>query len=27
MYPFQACEAPIGYVNNRDDLDDSNPST
>ncbi len=27
MYPFQSCEAPIGYVNNRDDPDDSNPST
>jgi chitinase len=27
MYPFQSCEAPIGYVNNRDDLDDSDPST
>ena len=27
MYPFQSCEAPVGYVTNRDDLDDSNPST
>ena len=27
MHPFQSCEAPMGYVNNRDDLDDSNPST
>ncbi len=27
MYPFQSCEAPTGYVNNRDDLDDTNPST
>lgn len=27
MHPIQSCEAPLGYVNNRDDLDDSNPST
>ena len=27
MHPIQACEAPVGYVNNRDDLDDSDPST
>jgi GH18 family chitinase len=27
MFPLQSCEAPVGYVNNKDDLDDSNPST
>jgi len=27
MYPLQSCEAPVGYVDNRDDLDDTNPST
>ena len=27
MHPFQSCEAPVGYVNNRDDFDDSDPST
>lgn len=27
MFPIQACEAPIGYVNNRDDLDDESPSS
>ncbi len=25
MYPYQACEAPIGYVDNRNDTDDENP--
>jgi len=27
MYPLQSCVAPVGYVDNRDDLDDSDPST
>ena len=27
MYPLQSCEAPVGYVDNRDDLDDSDPLT
>jgi GH18 family chitinase len=26
MHPLQSCEMPLGYVENRDDLDDSDPS-